>query len=740
MALIDKVRAACNRLAGGGWRALLLEHGLDIGAANLPKELTEKDLTDIKRSTVRGFEDFAFEGRHGIEPGDPARSLLYHAFASPNVRSKPDGSPLTRFPTLAEIEAVENYVYGVEPPSLAELRAKAGGPVAVVVFTYEYRPRPQTVHRRHADVCFARTGICRVGTMKAQYENELRGFLPFVDGEPHAFRALPARYAAFIATPVAGDKETIGPMGFQAGDGQREFWMPLHKLFNGRECLRGSTLRVTLTANHVNEKIHRIHREMRRQGRGAGWRPQVREFPFVITEGIAELSQARADGQGLLTPVPHRRLVEPARYRGKVLTFPVPADNQGDDVYGSSLRIADDDAARHAPEYVHARRMVEGGRQVDLNDQEDVEQRVEDGDYQAVHFVDFTGDGWVAARCPQLALRSLAAYSIVTAPDFFPNVDERALAEWTDTDVPRDLRGRIWSTVPQPLSEERLAANIKLRGARFDARDLTCTAIVAMRRPGTSRELRSDRVEDARHCWLPDGASGVFAPGWDTSFDRTRGVDHYASYGLGSPFPEDAKLCAALSTYWPAVAPDAARTFEPGERTVSPLTDEEIGSTGLPWDGVPGPVRRTVGGQPVVEYHGFAHADYVANALDGKFSLALTGRVDSAEYQARVLAMARVYRGLRPGAPRAGDWTVLSFRKVQATDADLLAAAQDAGSAALRVGRIYRFGLFLPGESKQHPNDVRKVRVPIHAEASVFIDEERLFLQRDGGTWKALDG
>ena len=54
----------------------------------------------------------------------------------------------------------------------------------------------------------------------------------------------------------------------------------------------------------------------------------------------------------------------------------------------------------------------------------------------------------------------------------------------------------------------------------------------------------------------------MFAPGWDISVDgRAGGPEHLAAYGLGSPFPEDSKLCAALSAFWPAVAPDAARTF-----------------------------------------------------------------------------------------------------------------------------------------------------------------------------------
>ena len=90
------------------------------------------------------------------------------------------------------------------------------------------------------------------------------------------------------------------------------------------------------------------------------------------------------------------------------------------------------------------------------------------------------------------------------------------------------------------------------------------------------------------------------------SFDRTAdSVEHLAAYGLGSPFPEDSKLCAALSTFWPAVAPDATRTFEPSQNwpTVSPLTDEEIGQAGtLPWDGVPGPKLTLVADKKVVEY------------------------------------------------------------------------------------------------------------------------------------------
>lgn len=89
MALIDDVKQLCDRIASEGWRDLLLAHGLDMAAPDLAAELA-KPLNQINRD-LPGFEDFAFEGQRGIEPGYPARSLLYHALASPNVTTGVDG-------------------------------------------------------------------------------------------------------------------------------------------------------------------------------------------------------------------------------------------------------------------------------------------------------------------------------------------------------------------------------------------------------------------------------------------------------------------------------------------------------------------------------------------------------------------------------------------------------------------------------------------------------------------------
>src|SRR5262249_10165094 len=107
--LLDRVSAACLRLAPFGWRQMLLDVSAgepDITASDLASVLTRK-LAHIDR-TAPGFGDFDVAGVRAIEAGAPDRSLLYHAFASPAVVADRGGTELASFPTLAEIEAVEN--------------------------------------------------------------------------------------------------------------------------------------------------------------------------------------------------------------------------------------------------------------------------------------------------------------------------------------------------------------------------------------------------------------------------------------------------------------------------------------------------------------------------------------------------------------------------------------------------------------------------------------------------------
>jgi hypothetical protein len=796
--LIDRVAAACNRLAPLGWHELLKLHGLDIAAKDLASELS-RPLPDIDRS-ITGFEDFAWEATRGIEPGKAAFSLLFHAFASPHVvggtKYASNTPQLRDYPTPAEIEAVENFVYGVSSPSIEELRVRArGAHLAIVVFAAEYRPGNETVHRRHADMCYARSGVARVGTIPAEYLPEARGYLPFSKQDHHQFRTLPCRYSAYIAAVAPGIKDGHGPMRFlepgqkavaasgvrdkdagpatvpplvlqprDVSDAVRNFWVPLHKLFDGPECIRDRDLKVSLSANHTNEKIRRAHLFFGANGHDGGWsEPDISNPPFIFHDGIAGFSQDVSDGSWLLMPVPHSTLIKAAEYKGKPLTYFVPESKDGSPwaPYQSSLNLKlKPSGARGAPEYLHARhRFDPNGKETDLNKLPDVIEIVRKGKYWARHYQDFSGDGWIDCECSELALeipRRLPAYSIVATPDFFPAVNQSALMQWTEQSVPPALLNILWPEnpgKPQALSDQRFAANLELSGAGFDPLDDTMTAIVGPFGSGGGRLTQIRRVRGERAVTLPDAAAGVFAPGWDVSFDRTlesdpndtgdlaRGTTFLNMYGLGSPFVEDTKLCAALSSFWPAVAPDVTRTFGPVTpvakyATATPLTDDVIGlGSAKPWDGIKGPkVDRK---KKQVEYTALAYGDYVEAALQNRFDISVIGATKVEEYVARTLTMARVYSALDSTSRlEKAKWALLSFRRPDKSDAELRAALK-ATKRTVQFEHTYRF------EMIQY-KDVRtgtgtkfdKIFVSFDTIVLLFADPSVVLRRLDDGTWK----
>jgi hypothetical protein len=769
MALKDEVKKICNRLAPHGWHDLLLKHGLDITANNLEEELL-KELPSIKRN-LDGFTDFAEEGKRGIEPGIPARSLLFHAFASPNVRNGVDGKALDAFPTLADIDTIENYVYGIEAPTIQQLKAQSGGkPIAIVVFATEYRPASETVHQKHADLCFSRTGVCRVGNAEPLYDDRRRGFLPIDESNDFGFRVLPAKYSAYVALQmVGGDGSLFGPMRFIEGggtesDATRKFWVPLHKLFDGGECIKGLDLNVSLKAHHVNEKIKRIHVRLEKiQDYPKVDENTIEKPPYKFTTGIAEWSTNPDFGQGLLVPTVHGNLIEVAEFQGKPLPFKVPkqAGNQNiiNDFFPSTLSINPGAGGRHAPEYVHVRQRIDDDGSIkDLNDDVNMLNIVRDGEYSAVHFIDFTGDGWIDVSCPQLDITikdHKPAYSIVTAPDFFPNVDQGELMDWTHTSGVSELVDPVWSNNLGPLSDERIPPNLELNDSSnvnfpFSNEDDSMTAVVSL--PMKDRILRpfaNQTEQTMRHAYLPDAASGVFAPGWDVSLDFSRGVFHLASYGLGSPFPEDAKLCAALSSFWPAVAPDVSSSFwgnPVSSPTVSPLTDEETGQSGnIPWDGAAGPMQNG----PQIEYLDFDYVDYVKNTLQNKFSLKHTWKVDINKYKSRILVLATAYKAIPtafgiPGNILKSKWPVLSFKEISATDPELKHAqtqADPTGQTVLKE-HLYRIEICNVGNSHSGPGgDFKKVLVDIKKRTTIFVGSGSLgtvLIRDQGGNWRLV--
>ncbi len=804
--LIESVAAACKRLAPLGWRQLLLDATggeLDIAAANLRAELT-KSLGRIDRNCP-GFGDFDTAGSRAIEQGAPEQSLLYHAFASPDVVTDKNRRDLAGFPMLAEIDAVENFVYGVTPPTLANLRKRAGAQkIALATFALQYRNTPNSALGRHAELCFSRAGIARLGTIGPTYDARLRAFACVDPAKPFEFPVVPQRFAAYLAVQMNGNSKVFGPQDATDKDNGRQFWVPIHKLFNGKECIKDLHLALELIRDLRNDGLARFHRYLDTAGYENNWRgSDLENFPFLIrNEKLASLSSHASFGPGVIEPRP-APLATPSEYKGRPLTFPVDGNVTSDptNLEFSTLQIlpaAQEDPAkpeppsymydtspdtqRPAPEYLNVRHRVLANNQVDnLNLRPDLLDIIHAGGYQAQHYTDFTGDGWVEARCPQLeeefkkldsGFKNVPAYCMIAPPDFFPNVSQRDLMTWWNNDVPKEIHDALWAIPPLALSQTRIAANIDLP-IGFSIDDVTVTAIVTQpsNSDGPVQAPNGPPVPE-QQTGLPDSAPGIFDPGWDTSqgiyfTDPGTPLQKFlAAYGLGAPFIEDAKLCAALGAYWPGVSPDATRTFQPekllgGKKypwpTTVPLTDEEIGiepaagGKWMPWDGVPGPTLREVGGRKVVSYHDAMRADYID--IVEKLTAALTAKVTLGDYKARVLAMSAMYWALGTHDPEIikkaknhkdgiidvvaakSKWAVRSFRAVDEKDPEL-GKAMDATKAKLSGPYLYRFEIYRWGRQFPDPGNLALVLVEIKEYVTAYVAGKYVLLRRDDGPWQ----
>ena len=219
--------------------------------------------------------------------------------------------------------------------------------------------------------------------------------------------------------------------------------------------------------------------------------------------------------------------------------------------------------------------------------QKSFEQKLEEGAYEAAHLIDSTCDGAITIKpFAALPLEILPAFSLVTAVDYFPQVEQAVVIAWLENTQSRPIGlsnpGLVFPQGgPQPLSDGRFrrrnAQTLRLSMAVpnselldpldssrpafpvHEEANLTATAVVGFASGGASAGQHPEPVGVSS--WLPDAASDFFAPGWDVSEYVINARSNYVAFGLGSPFPEDSKLCAALNSFWPAVAPDASRTY-----------------------------------------------------------------------------------------------------------------------------------------------------------------------------------
>lgn len=762
MALLHSMETLCKRLAPLGWSALLKRHGLDLGSANLAAEL-QRELGKIDRH-VAGFEDFTSAGKRAIEPGKPAASLLYHALASARVHPTPTGAagPVDAYATLEELDTVENFIYSLARPQLT-----AADAVEIVVCAYQYRPAAWTAHGVHADFAFSRTGVARVGTADAVYNAASRAFESTKPGGT-LIAVRPVRYGAFLARRKHGSSLDAILGQRDQDDSDRAFYFPFHKLFSGAECLPGANLGVQFAQFHRNEKLAKIHT--------AGGIPVLAGFdvhkpPFTRDSGndtqLVALQPAGASA--VLRPIASRALVAVARQHNSVTNkdeiarFLVPprAGNGSNRFAVSTLNIQSvDGITRLAPEYAHIRlRVTTGaaGAQVtdDLGNLPELEfnQILQAGGYQAAHFTDNTCDGVVAAAVTglPLPLPSRPAYSLVTAPDFLPQVDQTEISTWVREPKPLNKR-QFRQGTPWPLSEGRLPANLTLTlpggaSAAFLPDDETITAVVSPAPLSAATVLPHQKKAFVSS--LPDAAANLYAPGWDVSRSTdASGHMFLAAYGLGSPFPEDAKLCAALNSFWPAAAPDVSRTFMQSDSpTAMPLLDVELGlhpahprvlagaAVSKPgWDGEFGPFVETVAGQRVINFASLERSDYVSNAMEGMISSAALAQIDSDEMIARMSALQRAIATLPPATDfvnRTSLWLVSAERV-----ADW--AAEPVNGAHALHGSGYRYTLALAAAvvPVAVAGEQKRLRQVAETMFECEISSTALRFREDAGPWR----
>lgn len=756
MALIDDVKTVCDRLAPRGWRQLLRDvtsDQLDISqssASKLRNELIKPVTVD---RTVTGFEDFRASANRGATAGKPSHSLLYHALASPNVHPTSDGDTSgvqKDYPTLDELEIIENFIYG-----MASDRTDLDD-TFIAVFSYQYRAAGRTSHLRHADLAFSRTGVARVGTAKYNYDGSRRSFWVVPAGGGDSLPVLPARYGVFLARRSrAGSAGSV--QGGADGTDPSPYIFPVHKLFAGNECLKGKTLTVDFLEFHRNEKLRKTHSLPVSEGGlpvPAGF--DVSKLPYVrdSTNG-GKLASLKSVGSSVLVVPKHgSTLIRTVTQKNSVsrkkeiVHFQVPARFVIDRMLGpfssrrstrfaeSTLEIPAHGADRLAPEYVNIRHKVDPSgppsqTPTDLNElgESDFDEAMRDGGYAAAHFTDDSCDGCVEAVVTGLdsALENLLAFSLITAPDFFPLADQSEVE--TDPTISQ----------AQPLSKGRLPVNPSLprpsapASFAFSRNDTTVTAVVGQSAVGTRVAIigRENRMVS----FLPDSASNVFAPGWDTSRSTDGASTFLTSSGLGSPFPEDAKLCAALMSFWPAVAPDTTRTFGSGPSQL-PMLDAELGfhpkhsrvasgdvSSYRGWDGEYGPFLERVSGNQHVNFVAIKRSDYVKHSLANRIRVSLTAEVQSEELIARHQAYNACEAAIRPSTSEV---CLVVFRKV-----DDWAAFGAAHSEITGAGYLLEFAE-LTGSVKSTP-ELDRVRQRVR-KIHVCQFADRGIAYKNGGT------
>lgn len=684
------------------------------------------EIDNIKK--VNGFDDF--KGKRLIEPGDPAGSLLYHALASPRVKD----AAIAAYPDIEQLDFLENYIYAIKSYNvLGELP----GDYTVAVFAYQYRPALKTPHQNYADLVFSRTGISRIGDQPMNYDHQNRCHTN-KPSDPLLIKKIavtPARYGLFLARS-AGIKD-ISLMqttssrkqgGFRdrydaSNDRDRTFIVPVRKLFN--EDLLTANCSFSFTESHTGQKLNALFKRL--------MLGDFKGYPYILTS--ADLIYSGQDtycGSSFLVCPKNGDLVKAAIADKKRLSIKITADDRYFTTFETDNSVevieilAPNGREREPNQYVHFRNApLYLNIRNPMNDQQlthldgdtnpDLEKKVM-GSYNTALFLDGICDGSVGvsnitlhkSRLDGLITNAMPAFSVVTAPDFFPLVDTMDLLGY-DVAPGNGRESNFVEGGLANLSCERIPAdpNILKPGTEIKAfpnteqpydTAFTITAVLSVASVDQNNKWLKDYPSIS---FLPDTCSSIFAPGWDMTYASDDGNSSHiylTTKGLGSPFPEDMKLCAAMNGMWAAASPDAARTFQGSvftnqyavyrrNPTAIPLMDDEIGyhknspyndfkkvkEETFGWDGEQGPylVKDETGVR--VNFTDLGRADYVANAMaDGSdpgfqpFDMSKLRDLESNELIARMECLKKCVHKIQDNLKSIGftDWWLVSAEKV----------------------------------------------------------------------------
>ncbi|MBN3784679.1 hypothetical protein G3O06_45320 [Burkholderia sp. Ac-20345] len=753
--LVDEVHALLLDLPAP-WREAFKRHGLDLAGSGTPEETANRlgrplpiDWDDPR------IHDLCADATRAIEPGDPARSLIYHMLALSECPS-PDAGV-----RLDALDLLENYIASLAPlpPDWQTLD--------VAVLAYQYRPARRTGHQQHADLVFSRLGIARNGDTDACYDEQTRSFVPHVRDAIEHVRVMPARYGAFLVRRVTGPDTLALIEGRRAGDHQRTFIEPVRKLFPD-ECVPGRRLTLKYGHRHVSEKLKRAAEArwgvrpspsgdlcaapyaiscqdpgtvtpagpsapsvvLKRSGAGVLLMPAARPLIEPMTSADFGVHGFGVPAQWWLVPLANRRFTT-MRIITNLWKLVLAAIDEVRQQYFPHfapgwLQFPE---PRNAPEFINIRHKAhEDGTYTDMRahpvDRQAFLGEVGKGGYRAQLFLDHCSEGVVTIRIAELAERAvLPAYSVVAAPDFYPYADQAELQRWFK-DRRIDPKSQFRSGSPISLSAERLPANPGhidpfSNTQAFSPRDRTVAVAFSLAARATRRKDR-DVHTPRMTSFLSDASSGVFAPGWDVTYAGNRRGIFLATFGLGSPFAEDIKLCAASNSFWPAVSPDASRTFNRTDApTAIPMLDRELGlhpchplvargdesNTRRGWDGEYGPYLTPDGS---VDYADIERSDYVANALHGEVLYGAFEHVDSAELIRRISA-------LRHAVAACDNGQTPSHTKLW------LVSARELGDSPGIAGR-YRFLFVLPAADAAAPTQHTPGRLRVRYGEAIRCD------------------